>query len=238
MISPCSVRGSRLHPLMEPKRSNTIVTNNKSNNTIVANEADDDNKNKTKIKDHHHHQAGQPKPMKKRGAMHLIRVALYMLRRKSKTSVHVDLASKVLGSMRSLRLHSNNNDNNNNNNQQQQRPSKDIETHVAPPMIEQTTSSITEEVLTPPVSPSAPKSIASSSSVDSLSQYASATNLQELDASEEEDEDDDNDNGGDEMIDAKAEEFITQFYEQMRIQNFEYVKSHKQMKLKQADMSG
>lgn len=228
------MRGYRSHPLMEPKKSNTIITNN---NTIVANEADDDNKNKMKIKDHHRHQAGTPKPMKKRGAMHLIRVAFYMLRRKSKTSMHVDLASKVLGSMRPLHLHGNNNDNNNNN-QRQQRPSKDIETRVAAPMIEQTSSSVSEEVFTPPVSPAAPKSIASSSSVGSLSQYASATNLQELDACEEEDEDDDNDddNGGDEMIDAKAEEFINQFYEQMRIQNFEYMNSHKQMKLKRADI--
>ncbi|GMQ00274.1 hypothetical protein CsSME_00047429 [Camellia sinensis var. sinensis] len=53
----------------------------------------------------------------------------------------------------------------------------------------------------------------------SESRYASALNLQELD----DDESDAriNDNGGDEMIDAKAEEFIAQFYHQIRVQAVE-----------------
>lgn len=62
-----------------------------------------------------------------------------------------------------------------------------------------------------------------------MSQYASANNLQELygennindDDEEEEDPDQAFDAmGGDDMIDAKAEIFIAQFYEQMRLQKW------------------
>lgn len=63
----------------------------------------------------------------------------------------------------------------------------------------------------------------SSSSVSTMSQYASANNLQELyneSDSEEEDPDQVFDAiGADEMIDTKAENFIAQFYEQMRRQS-------------------
>ncbi|KAJ8559271.1 hypothetical protein K7X08_003329 [Anisodus acutangulus] len=57
-----------------------------------------------------------------------------------------------------------------------------------------------------------------------MSQYASANNLQELD--EEEDEEEDPDQvfdaiSADDMIDAKAEQFILQFYQQMRRQNID-----------------
>lgn len=66
------------------------------------------------------------------------------------------------------------------------------------------------------------------SSSCSMSQYASATNLQDLDVdnnsttAEEKNEDPDevfDAITGDEMIDVKAELFIAQFYEQMKLQN-------------------
>lgn len=62
----------------------------------------------------------------------------------------------------------------------------------------------------------------------SMSQYASATNLQDLDvdnnstAADEKEEDPDevfDAITGDDMIDAKAELFIAQFYQQMKLQN-------------------
>lgn len=66
------------------------------------------------------------------------------------------------------------------------------------------------------------------SSNSSMSQYASATNLQDLDvdnnstAADEKEEDPDevfDAITGDDMIDAKAELFIAQFYQQMKLQN-------------------
>ncbi|PKI73941.1 hypothetical protein CRG98_005666 [Punica granatum] len=67
-----------------------------------------------------------------------------------------------------------------------------------------------------------------SSVSEGTSRYSSALNLQELDKNDDNDDSDDDDDddrkfealGGDEMIDAKAEEFITQFYQQMKIQNY------------------
>lgn len=156
-------------------------------------------------------------PKKNRGAMHILKVALYMLRRKSgksKTSIHVDVASKgpwkkVLGSIRPLHIQSN-----------QSPPKYDIEAPA--PVIEQF-----EEVFTPN---EASPSTTPCSSVDGMSQYSSALNLQELDVcTEEENEEEDNvymhydEDVGDEMIDAKAEEFISNFYEQMKIQQRDYM---------------
>ncbi|XP_060178546.1 uncharacterized protein LOC132608815 [Lycium barbarum] len=56
-----------------------------------------------------------------------------------------------------------------------------------------------------------------------MSQYASANNLQELDEEEEEEDPDQvfDAIGADDMIDAKAEQFILQFYQQMRRQNID-----------------
>ncbi|MQM17066.1 hypothetical protein Taro_050034 [Colocasia esculenta] len=53
---------------------------------------------------------------------------------------------------------------------------------------------------------------------DGMSRYASANNLQELDtgASDEEEE-----GTGDDTIDARAEEFIAKFYEQIRLQRLQ-----------------
>ncbi|KDP28227.1 hypothetical protein JCGZ_13998 [Jatropha curcas] len=67
---------------------------------------------------------------------------------------------------------------------------------------------------TPPMSPSR----ASSFSDNAMSQYASAVNLQELDDEGNVDNQEYEFYDGDETIDVKAELFIAQFYQQMRLQ--------------------
>ncbi|KAJ0053230.1 hypothetical protein Pint_00902 [Pistacia integerrima] len=153
------------------------------------------------------------------GVVHFVRLALYMLRRKSKkskASMEVDVSStgpwtEVLASMRPLHAGSS------------QCPPPSDEMPMSVPMIEKF-----EDVLTPPLSPAPTKTLAPPcESDDGMSQYASAQDLQELDtATTADDNEENNDNGGDEMIDVKAEEFIAQFYEQMRIQNVHYMNTH------------
>ncbi|KAG8389542.1 hypothetical protein BUALT_Bualt02G0240100 [Buddleja alternifolia] len=70
-----------------------------------------------------------------------------------------------------------------------------------------------------------PESPATSSSGGTMSQYASASSLRDLyNSSDEEDEEEEDPDEvfdaicGDEMIDAKAEEFIAQFYKQIQLQ--------------------
>ncbi|KAJ8543257.1 hypothetical protein K7X08_005780 [Anisodus acutangulus] len=63
----------------------------------------------------------------------------------------------------------------------------------------------------------------STSSAGTMSQYASANNLQELYGQSDDEEEEDPDQvfdaiGADEMIDAKAENFIARFYEEMKRQ--------------------
>ncbi|KAL6515939.1 hypothetical protein OROGR_019244 [Orobanche gracilis] len=69
----------------------------------------------------------------------------------------------------------------------------------------------------PPASPSA-----ASTSSGTMSKYASAASLLDLDNSSDEEEEDPDEVfdalTGDEMIDAKAEEFIAQFYKQIQLQ--------------------
>lgn len=144
---------------------------------------------------------------KRRGGMRLLKVALFMIRRRSEKSKSVNMASRglwkrLVGSMRPLHLQGNT-------------PAP------APPAIEQEPNmtpktELYEDVQFGPVSPRGAAS--SSSSVDSMSRYASAVNLQELDPTNG-DEDDEED--GDEMIDAKAEQFIAQFYEQIKLQRMD-----------------
>uniref|UniRef100_A0A3Q7H5Z0 Uncharacterized protein n=1 Tax=Solanum lycopersicum TaxID=4081 RepID=A0A3Q7H5Z0_SOLLC len=65
-----------------------------------------------------------------------------------------------------------------------------------------------------------------SASSETMSQYASASNLQDLDEQEEDEDDPDkvfDAIGADDMIDAKAELFILQFYQQMRRQNVDSI---------------
>jgi len=147
--------------------------------------------------------------------MNFLRVALYMLRRKSGTkhTSNVGLWKKLLGSMRPLHLQS--------NDQSPPPPLPSTALEIMPPPLNVVVEH-TEEAFTPPLSPAIHSS---SSSVDGgMSQYASAVNLQELDRCDEEDEDEEEvyaDGLGDAMIDEKAEEFIAYFYEVMRLQNME-----------------
>lgn len=161
---------------------------------------------------------------KKRGGMNLFRVALFMLRGQAGGAkpkpIPVEVASRgmwkrLVGSMRPLHL------------QHNQSSTGLIE--AAPPTApdRQMSADQFEDVLPPPQSPHPSCSSGASSCDDSMSRYASAVNLQELldrgyDNDEEDEEDEENvhegGNGGDEMIDTKAEEFIAQFYEQMRLQ--------------------
>ncbi|KAF5745902.1 hypothetical protein HS088_TW06G00067 [Tripterygium wilfordii] len=160
---------------------------------------------------------GKPKK-KSRRVMNFLRIALYMLRRKSgaKPTRNVGLWKKLLGSMRPLHLQS--------NDQSPPPPLPSTALEIMPPPLDVVVEHI-EEAFTPPLSPAIPSS---SSSVDGgMSQYASAVNLQELDRCDEDDEGEDDeeevyaDGLGDAMIDEKAEEFIAHFYEVMRLQNME-----------------
>lgn len=151
------------------------------------------------------------------GAVQIFKVALFMLRRRSKKSkAPVDMGSdkgmwrRLLGSMRPLHIQGN----------------ESSPTAIEADMTLTLSKSKEDfEESSMPLSSSSPSPSLSSSSFShasrsssfGTSQYASANNLQELDENS-----DDNDNGGDEMIDAKAEEFIAQFYEQMRRQRRNY----------------
>lgn len=191
---------------MEPK--SIIIADNKKNNVVP-------HKEETATK-------------KRRGGVQFLKVALFMIRRRSGKSKSVDVASKgiwrnLVGSMRPLHLQSN------------ASPPPSIE--GAPNMTSM--SERYDDVMLPPASPGS--SISSMSSEDGMSsRYASAVNLQELDKEsssryasavnlqELDKECDDDLVGGDEvlvvddeLIDAKAEEFIAQFYEQMRLQRLD-----------------
>lgn len=143
---------------------------------------------------------------KRRGGVRLLKVALFMIRSRSEKSKSVDVVSRglwkrLVGSMRPLHLQSNT----------LPPPAIRNELKMTPP-----TSERYEDVQFGPHSPVGPMS--SASSEDSMSRYASAVNLQELDPTNGEDE-----NSGDDMIDAKAEEFIAHFYEQMKLQRLDSV---------------
>lgn len=165
------------------------------------------------------------------GAMHLIKVALFMLRRRPSKSKPVEMVAsrgtlnRLVGSMRPLHLQSGSprHSTNSNNSIDQKQPYYD--------------GVILASTQQQPMSPAASSASSSSSSAGGMSRYASvgnltelesryasAVNLRDLDSScEDEDEDEDSEygydeNGGDEMIDVKAEEFIAHFYAQMRLQ--------------------
>ncbi|KAA8543047.1 hypothetical protein F0562_021458 [Nyssa sinensis] len=163
---------------------------------------------------------------KKRGPFSLLKAALFMTRHRSNgksKSLQVEVASKgmlnkIVGSMRPLHL------------QDDDSPPPLLIANSPSPTVEPY-----EDLLSPPMSPAS----SSSSSADSMSRYASATNLQELekggesryasaadlrelDNEEGESDDEIDDNmAGDDMINVKAEEFIAHFYRQMRIQSQE-----------------
>ncbi|CAA2985576.1 uncharacterized protein LOC111394516 [Olea europaea var. sylvestris] len=151
---------------------------------------------------------------KKRGAFSLLKSAVFMLRKsqnkkfaksdKSKVDSSKGNWQKIVGSIRPLHLQEDNSPPPSN-------PSLSISTSVE-----------RFDGLIRPASPysSVASSSASPISGGTMSQYASANNLQELDEEAGYDSDKVFDSlAGDEMIDAKAEEFIKQFYQQMRHQN-------------------
>ncbi|XWS46582.1 hypothetical protein CRYUN_Cryun14cG0080400 [Craigia yunnanensis] len=170
------------------------------------------------------------KKRKRSTPMEVLKAALFVLRLKSSKSksksIQANVASNfswkgLVGSMRPMHL------------QSHESPPLAIE---AKPAIMPEPESIhvgeqTVEAIMPLLSPmvdvltrSPAFSISSYGSVSDMSQYESPKlNLEEIyviKPSEEVTEEEwyDND-GGDEMIDAKAEEFIAHFYEQLRLQN-------------------
>ncbi|KAF2304753.1 hypothetical protein GH714_037831 [Hevea brasiliensis] len=157
---------------------------------------------------------------KKLRPMRLIRLALYMLKLSKASKSKSDPVNetsrwkKFVGSMRPLHL------------QRHQSPPRIMEATPTPSAI--ISAGEHPEVYKAPISPAYTSATSSS---NGMSQYESATSLQELDQldkSEENDEDNGFDNkGGDEMIDVKAEQFIAQFYQQMRLQNETYKKTRK-----------
>ena len=152
---------------------------------------------------------------KKNKSLNILRVALMLLRRRSSkpNAASVEVASKgmwnrLVASIRPLHVQSNHSP------QHPQPiivPSMPNATLHASPSID-----CFEDVKS-----------SSASSVDGMSRYASAINLQEFDQNNDDNNENDNqvepkmdeDDNVDDMIDAKAEMFIARFYEQMRRSN-------------------
>ena len=152
-----------------------------------------------------------------------------MIRRRSGKSKSVDVASRgiwnrLVGSMRPLHL--------------QRNSSPSTPHHAIGNKIEPNDDVISTQA---PMSPAASSSYSSAEDgmsryasvgnlqeLDTESRYASAVNLRELDPSDESESEQTvyDENGGDEMIDAKAEEFISQFYAQIRLQRLNSMDRH------------
>ncbi|XP_022998628.1 uncharacterized protein LOC111493213 [Cucurbita maxima] len=178
---------------------------------------DDNNKNNNLVGNNGNNGVAPPKntTTKKNKSLNILRVALMLLRRRSSkpNAASVEVASKgmwnrLVASIRPLHVQSN-------HSPQHPQP---IIVPSFPDATLRTSPSIDcfEDVKS-----------SSASSVDGMSRYASAINLQELDQNNEDDNDNDNeaepkmdeDENADDMIDAKAEMFIAQFYEQIRRSN-------------------
>ncbi|OVA02569.1 Protein of unknown function DUF761 [Macleaya cordata] len=185
------------------------------------------------------------KKKKKRGLLKMIKVAIFVLRRRSTTSKQTSLWKRIVNAMGSFQddpLHLDQHD--------------QINPPQVPPLIirasldirRPTTTQLTVDSSSSPLPKNnevqlniAPLAVVQDSPISPpscRSQYASALNLQELDRTggnncggEEyvnvdgcNDDDDDDmieiyiDDDGDQMIDARAEEFIAYFYEQMKLQ--------------------
>ncbi|CAJ1969915.1 unnamed protein product [Sphenostylis stenocarpa] len=162
-------------------------------------------------------------------ARNIFKVALFMMRGRSKSKLVVSEESKsvwrrILGSMRPLHL------------QNDQSPPHDNNTNMP-----QSKPTITSSRFANGVVDSGDDAFDSASEFTNSpspcsSCYASAVGLDELVQEENEKEgveemnsDDGNSDGeGDEMIDAKAEEFIAHFYHQMRLERFDDVDRHYQ----------
>lgn len=166
---------------------------------------------------------------KKRGGNQILQAAMFLLRRRpSKKNLKAPSVERVasknawkrlVGSMRPLHLQDN-----------PSSPRSPPVFEIAAPSTPTGSEAGYEDVLPPPMSPAhATDFMSRSSSEDSMqSRYASAVNLQELDRSEQDDDkskDKGTDvyDGEDEHIDAKAEEFIAQFYHQMNLQPLDWM---------------
>ncbi|XP_062108230.1 uncharacterized protein LOC133819065 [Humulus lupulus] len=229
---------------MDDQESPSILSENNNNNNIDQNTNNDDLSNKPK---------GSPPSSavkKRRGAVQLIKVALYMIRRRSGKNKTVDVTSSggsiwncLVGSMRPLHLQSHGSP----CHRHSIHDENDVVKSSSSPSPSPSPSLI--QTAASPMSPGASSSYSSSSSDDEMSRYASAANLQELDTESryasatnlrELDNDDSecddrktnnnnnlyDENGGDEMIDVKAEEFIAQFYKQIRLQRLNSMDRH------------
>ncbi|KAI3414385.1 uncharacterized protein J3R85_016384 [Psidium guajava] len=154
---------------------------------------------------------------KKPGGMNIFRAAWLRQRRspkkKDRGSIDSDPSSnavlnKVAGSMRPLHLRSH----------RSPQHTRVLGSSALPSSNEQH-----EDMLSSPMSTPCKKtcfSSPSSSSEEGMSRFASALNLVDLDCESEDSDPDPNVEEGDETIDAKAEQFIARFYEQMRAQNY------------------
>ncbi|CAL0300230.1 unnamed protein product [Lupinus luteus] len=200
---------------MEPnsEKVNAIISSNP--NTIVVHPSDYD-------------QEPKPSPLnqkKKHGTKNIFKVALFMMRghhRKSKL-LPVDDGStsiwrKLVGSMRPLHLQ--------NNNSPIQTLKAKSNTTVTLPYENQNTTDYHSEV----DGFDSASDFANSPSPAS-SRYASAVGLNEMVQDEENHKEEENvmveeDGNGDEMIDAKAEEFIAQFYREMKLQSLDITDPH------------
>ena len=158
----------------------------------------------TNLPQQHASHQPQKKIKKKRSAMNMIRVAIFMMRRRSSKSKRLavhggktrSIWDKLLGSMRPLHLESN-----------QSPPASLIQSDDnkdAPQLLALPSPDHggEEALFTAIQSPAV-----MASSLEGCSKYSSAIVLSELDSD------------GDEMIDTKAEEFIAQFYAEMKQQD-------------------
>ncbi|KAK7278204.1 hypothetical protein RJT34_23229 [Clitoria ternatea] len=190
---------------MDPKAENSMI--------VVSNHHDNE-LNKTI----------QPQ-LKKKGSKNFFTVALYMMRGRSrKTKVlpadeeSKSVWRKLVGSMRPLHLQSN-----------VSPPPKTIVNHQQHMMITSSPLSNGYEGF------ESATDVTYSPSLATSSRYASAVGLNEMVEEEEEESGKEEvvvkencyiDDDGDEMIDAKAEEFIAQFYQQMRMQDLDATNLH------------
>ncbi|XP_055832223.1 uncharacterized protein LOC129901130 [Solanum dulcamara] len=168
------------------------------------------------------------KKAKTPGIFGFFKAAMFVLRHRTKgkqKAAQVTDWKKLVGSMRPLHLQNNNNNSNNNNN-------NTLYCATSPSATSQYASANDLKSLdqldttSQYASANDLKSLDAPASSGTMSQYASANNLQELDEHEEEEDDPDqvfDAIGADDMIDAKAELFILQFYQQMRRQNIDSI---------------
>jgi len=199
---------SFLQCMMEPNAENSMIISN----TQKAITPYEEPTNKTSLSSR----------KKGKGGKNFFKVALFMMRgrsRKSKILVDDESRSvwrKIVGSMRPLHLQSNQSPRHDNN--EKMITSTPFANGVDPG--DDAFDSASEMTTSP-----------------SSSRYASAVGLNEMVQEAENEEDgvkeknsngDHHDGEGDEMIDAKAEEFIAQFYHQMKLQRFNVVDRHYQ----------